>query len=83
MISKIKDKMPIWCKDKSKDIQLLRSDDTDALLCYIMQHYYFNRELHYFIDMSSERPIKGNMVNVTENNISMQMIKPTGINQIF
>ena len=51
--------MPIWCKYKSKDIQLLTSDDTDALLCYIMQHYYFNRELHYFIDMSSERAYKG------------------------
>ena len=60
MIKEIKDKMPNWCfEDTEQNIQLLMSDDTDALMCYILQRELFKRKVCYFADMSSERAYKG------------------------
>ncbi|WP_244835234.1 hypothetical protein [Clostridium sp. BJN0001] len=55
MLKEVKEKFPNWCEDTDTKLQLMMSDDIDALMCYMFQKIQFNRECEYFIDMSSKK----------------------------
>lgn len=59
MIQEIKEKFPTWAKDKETKFELMMSDDIDALMCYQMQKYNYERECEYFMNSSKKKAYKG------------------------
>lgn len=58
---------PSWCEDKESNYELIMSDDVDSLMCYIFQNRVFNREVKYFMDMSSHKAYQSYDKTVTRD----------------
>jgi len=67
MKKEIKDMFPSWCEDKESNYELIMSDDVDSLMCYIFQNRVFNREVKYFMDMSSHKAYQSYDKTVTRD----------------
>lgn len=67
MKKQIKEKFPLWCKDKESNYELIMSDDVDSLMCYIFQNKVFKREVKYFMDMSSHKAYQSKDKKVTRD----------------
>ena len=58
---------PSWCMEDNSQYELIMSDDIDSLMCYIYQNRVFNREVKYFMDMSSHKAYQSYDKTVTRD----------------